>query len=100
MTRIYATSKPAILHAAVKAATERGLMVFTRADVTKAIGLAEATISYHFGSTNKLREAVALHAVKHELVALLADSRAITRLGIMLPSELREKIANYIARRS
>lgn len=97
MPRIYTSLKPKILRAAVRLAMDKGLVAFSRADVAKSAKVARATIHYHFLSMDGLRRAVAAYAIEHELLSLLADTRAITRLGITLAVELREKIARYVS---
>lgn len=98
MPRIYESSKPAILDAAVSIAREKGLFSFARIHVAKAAKVAEATVSHHFGTMKSLRKAVAQHAVDNEIVTLLADVSAINRAGVSIPAKVREKIAAHIAR--
>jgi AcrR family transcriptional regulator len=98
MPRIYESSKPAILDAAVSVARERGLFSFSRIHVAEAAKVAESTVSHHFGTMKALRTAIAQHAVDNEIVTLLADTSAINRAGVTIPTKVREKIAAYIAR--
>jgi len=95
--RKYESSKNRILAAAVKVARDRGLMACTLRQVAREAHVAIPTVHYHFKNIAHLRLTIAKYAVENEMLTLLADTRAITRLGVTIPSELREKIAAYIA---
>lgn len=92
------TSKPTILSAAVKLANDMGLHQFSRVDVATEAGVGESTVSYHFGTMPELRTAIVKHAVKREMLKILADARAGREaVGVPMSATLRKKIAKYIA---
>lgn len=95
------TSKPAILNAAVSFAKEKGLRKFSRAQVAKRAKVASATVSYHFGEMHALRREVVEHAIKNEVLPILADARTdreSAELYTRMSSELKQKVAAFIAR--
>lgn len=95
-----ATSKPAILAAAVSLAKKHGLRNFSREQVAKAARMAEATVSFHFENMDNLRKAVVKAAIADEVLPILADARAdraSSSLYTGMPAELKKKVAAFIA---
>lgn len=96
-----ASSKSAILDAAVSVARDRGLHNFFRTHVAKKARTAEATVSWHFGDMNTLRREVVKRAVAEEILPILADvrmSRVRGAVAVRMSAALRKKVANHIAR--
>lgn len=95
-----ASSKGAILAAAVRLAAESGLRNFARIDVAKLVDVAEATVSFHFGTMDDLRREVVRFAVESDITPIMADIRADRNRAELygkLSNDLRQKITTYIA---
>lgn len=95
------TSKPKILNAAIDLAKEKGLRNFSRARVAERACVGLATVSYHFGKMNTLRREVVEHAIKNEVLNILADARTdrdSAGLYTRMSSELKQKVAAFISR--
>lgn len=93
------TSKPDILEAAVKLASSTGLYLFTRAEVATESGMAESTVSFHFGTMDELRHEVVKRAVNTENLPILADARSgRAPINVPMNAKLRKKVAAFIAR--
>lgn len=93
--------KRTILLAAVSLARTRGLRALTRLDVAKAAKAATGTISYHFGSMAKLRDAIVDHAIEHECIEVLVQARAERhprQIGRLSPA-LKARVASRIVGR-
>jgi len=99
MTTKKDSSKTAILAAAVTLARRHGLFKFSRIEVAEEAEVGESTVSYHFGTMEKLRTAIVQYAVKNEILSILADARASREsVGVPMSEELRNKVAAHIAR--
>jgi AcrR family transcriptional regulator len=95
--KISDTAHPIIFAAAVFLAKRRGLFKFSRVDIAREANVAESTVSHHFGTMQGLRVAIVKHAVKNEILSILADARASREpLGVSMPEELKKKIAAHI----
>lgn len=94
------TSKPKILDVAVSLAKAKGLKGFSREDIAKAAKVAEATVSFHFGTMAEMRAAIVKHAIANEILPILADVRSSREKGYSgrMPAALVKKVANYIAK--
>lgn len=93
------TAHPKILGAAVALAKQQGLFNFSRVDVAREADVAESTVSHHFGTMRKLRIVIVQHAVKNEILSILADARASREaIGVPMSEGLRDKVAAYIAK--
>jgi AcrR family transcriptional regulator len=92
------SSKKLILDVAVSLAVERGLREISREAIAKIADVAEATVSFHFGTMSKLRRAVIMHAFENEILPILADARVDRELNTRMSAELKKKVAAYIAR--
>lgn len=91
--------KERILGAAVALAKREGLRRFVKADIARAVWCGTGSINYHFSTMDKLRVAVIDHAIKHEIVEILAQARAERHprlIGRLTPA-LKERVAQHIA---
>lgn len=86
MRKARPNSKPEILSAAVALAQLRGLYGFTRAEVAEAVSMAEASVSFHFGSMDSLRKAIV------EIVPSLAEQmkKPTFKLSARVEKQLRK----------
>lgn len=95
------TSKPKIFLAAVKCARNLGLRKFSREEVAAEVGVASATVSYHFKNMDALRREIVEYAIKNEVLPILVDARAdrgSSELYTRMSAELKSKVAAYISR--
>jgi AcrR family transcriptional regulator len=95
-----ASSKDTILQAAIHLAIRHGLRNFARINVAQAVCVAEATVSFHFGTMADLRREVVRHAIEHDIAQIINDIRADRNRAELygkLSNELRQKITALIA---
>jgi AcrR family transcriptional regulator len=89
--------KQAILDAAVQIADRKGFRAVTRIAVAERAKVAEGTVSYHFKSMARLRDAIVVAAVKHRHVGVLAKALADGhRLAKAAPKDLKDAAAKLI----
>lgn len=92
--------KAHILEQAVQLAKEKGLRKFSREELAKLANVGASTISFHFENMDELRREIVRHAVRNEIIPILADARSerATYGVLRLSPELKEKVAAHIAR--
>lgn len=87
-----------ILQAAVDTALKRGLSCIRRLEVARIATAAPATINYHFGSMEGLRNAVIQHAIEKEILPLIAQGLVQKHPLVVtkLPEALQRKAARSL----
>ena len=93
-----ASSKGAILDAAVRLAKLNGLRRFARIDVATLAEVAEATVSFHFGTMDSLRQHVVDHAIEKEILPILVDVRRDAEYTARLSADLKQRLAAFLTR--
>ncbi len=90
--------KAEILRNAVVLAARVGFQKITREAVAVAAGTASGTVSYHWGTIDKLKTAIVQQAIASENVKILAGAlSAGHHLAKAAPTALRERAARMIA---
>jgi len=84
--------KDDIRKAALPAAERDGLQALTRRTVAELAGVAEATVSFHFGTMQQFRRDMMRYAVACESVQLVAWGLAVGESAARkAPPELQER---------
>lgn len=89
--------KETILHEAVNLATKFTLGGATRQRVAAAARCGVGTVNYHYGSMQKLHNAIITFAIEHERLPLLALYVGVPKIERRFPPELKQRVVAYIA---
>lgn len=68
------TKKQRILEFAVEMAESVGIQGLSRNPLAEALGIANGSVSYHFGAIENLRDAVVRHAIETENLIIIAKA--------------------------
>jgi AcrR family transcriptional regulator len=91
-------SKQFILDSAVSISLHKGYHNITRRSVAEAAGVATGTVSYHFVSMEKLRNAVMQEAIKRRYLLIIAQGLTNSNWYAQhAPEELRKAAAKFLA---
>lgn len=91
-------SKPLMLDAAVSLALRVGYMNVTRKMLAERCETANSTVSYHFGSMEKLQTAIIKRAIEKRLLVVVAQGlTARDWHALRAPQELKDAAARIIA---
>ena len=90
--------KDAILSAAMQLANLKGFKKVSRSDIAKRADVATGSVSYHFGTMKKLRDAMVTRAVESSNLKILAQALAERHpLATKAPEALRRAAAATLA---
>lgn len=88
-----------IIHA-TRLAAKNSYKELTRAEIATAANVATGTVSYHFGTLEELQDAIVDHAVKTEVLAVVAQALADNhKSAVEAPAALKQRAARYLASR-
>lgn len=86
-----------LLGAGLQLAVAKGYQQISRADLAQAIGVAEGTVSLHFGTMQQFRRSLMRAAVHRRHLAVLAQGLAMKDAeALKAPADLRDEAANSI----
>lgn len=86
-----------IIAAGLVLADAKGYQQITRADLAQAIGVAEGTVSQHFGTMAQFRRSLMRAAVhKRNLIVLAQGLAARDSDALKAPDDLRDAAANSL----
>lgn len=86
-----------LLGAGLQLAVAKGYQQISRADLAQAIGVADGTVSLHFGTMKQFRRSLMRAAVSRRNLAVLAQGLAMKDPhALEAPAELRDAAANSI----
>jgi len=84
--------KEAILSAAIELATVKGYQQITRDGIAEQAGVSMGLVTRYFSTMNQLRRDVMRHAIKREILSIVADGMACRDPHAMkAPEELRRR---------
>lgn len=90
-------SKALILKTAAALAARQGFLNITREQIAAKAEVAPASISYHFKSMTKLRDAIMAHAVEKGILEVIGQGLAARhRAAVAAPVALRQKAAQLL----
>jgi AcrR family transcriptional regulator len=86
-----------IIAAGLLLAVAKGYQQVSRADLAQAVGVAEGTVSLHFGTMKQFRRSLMRAAVNQRNLAVLAQGLAMRDAeACKAPADLRDEAANSI----
>lgn len=86
-----------LLAAGLTLAAAKGYQRVSRADLAQAVGVAEGTVSLHFGTMKQFRRSLMRAAVDQRNLAVLAQGLAMRdAVACEAPADLRDEAANSI----
>lgn len=91
-------SKSLMLDNAVSLAMRVGFQNVTRKMLAERSGTANSTVSYHFGSMEKLQAAIIRRAIEKRLLVVVAQGLTAREChALQAPQELKDAAARIIA---
>lgn len=91
------THRAAILEIALRHAAERGYTRITRADIAAEAGVAVGVVNAAYGTMGQLKRDIMRHAVKRELLSIIADGLALREPQALAASpELRRRALDHM----
>lgn len=89
--------KSQLLEAALKIATRIGYTKVTREAIAKEAKVSPALVSFYFGTTPKMKRDIMRHAVKQEIVEIIAQGLADKNPHAQkAPDDLKKRAAAHL----
>lgn len=86
-----------LLAAGLTLATAKGYQQVSRSDLAQAVGVAEGTVSLHFGTMKQFRRSLMRAAVHQRHLCVVAQGLAMKDAeALKAPADLRDEAANSI----